>query len=133
MIRSRKRWIGLANRMLMNLSLVIRFRFNVFAAISFRIDEINPSTKLCVIFIFFILLNNCVIGRASRTVYSWILFFDWCIFFGDNIEADIYIFEASSFVETINSVSTQNSFLRDCLSDQRQGWALSFKMSIKFK
>ena len=43
------------------------------------------------------------------------------IFFGDNIMADICIFfEKTAFVEKVNFVSSQHSFLRDCLSDQRQ-------------
>ena len=59
--------------MLMNLSLVIRFRFNVFAAISFRIDEINPSTKLCVIFNLFYFTTKIVSldGQVEQCIHEY--------------------------------------------------------------
>jgi hypothetical protein len=58
----------------MNLSLVIRFRFNVFAAISFiRIDEINPSTKLCVIFNLFYFTTKIVSldGQVEQCIHEY--------------------------------------------------------------
>ena len=60
--------------MLMNLSLVIRFRFNVFSAISFiRIDEINPSTKLCVIFNLFYFTTKIVSldGQVEQCIHEY--------------------------------------------------------------
>ncbi len=109
--------------MLVNLSLVIRFRFNVFAAISFiRIDEINPSTKLCVIFNLFYFTTKIVSldGQVEQCIHEYFSSID--VFFLVTTLRLIYIFfKASSFVETINFVSTQNSFLPDSLSDQRQG------------